>query len=629
MQASVNYSQSNWGSRIGWFSIGPLAGLIIVATILLLTSNSYAEQHRNKVYTGVYVGGLDLSEMSLTEAADTIRVFNATDSATITLIDPGTGQEWTWAHDELGLHVNADKTAELAFQVGRSGQDVEDMWSQFEAWYYGTDIQPVYELDESILFAKIQSVADEVNHIPQNVDILIGQDMPEVVDGQLGRLLDGGDAYERIMLSLGVMRSARIELLIHETLPEITDASQAAAHLDKILGSPIEFYLQQPVDSDDLSRISLSTDQLREWVRTSLVTDDKGISRYRVFIDEVALRGWLEGLAVKIERQPQNARFYFDDPTSELVLVEPHINGRELDVDTTLDRFQAQIITGNRSVPLAVNDLIPTVHSDATAAELGITELIGERTTFFYGSSNNRKHNIARAASNFYGLVVAPGEEFSFNNYLGNISEEDGYETGLIILGGQTIEGVGGGVCQVSTTLFQTVFWAGLDLGQRLEHGYRVGYYDDGEGPGMDATVYNGEEVKVDFTFTNNTPHYLLIENYYNQQYESLTFKMYSTNIGRVVEKSEPVFSNVQEPPADQWIFNSDLGDFEIRQVEYASEGARVYIERVVYNFEGAVRDKDALVSNYIPWRNVYEYGAGLDPNNLPRNWYDLIIGES
>ena len=81
-----------------------------------------------------------------------------------------------------------------------------------------------------------------------------------------------------------------------------------------------------------------------------------------------------------------------------------------------------------------------------------------------------------------------------------------------------------------------------------------------------------------------------------------------------------------QEPPPDEWIFNGELDEFEIRQVEYAAEGAEVYIERVVYNFEGDIRDRDPLVSNYIPWRNVYEYGAGIDPNNLPRNWQDLIV---
>lgn len=626
MQATVNYPRTSWRSRIGWFSVGPLAGLIILATILLLTSNSYADQHRNRVYTGVFVGGHDLSEMTQTEAAEAIQSFSSTSNATITLIDPGTGQEWSWTHNELGLHVDAETTASLAFDVGRSGTEPDRVRSQFNAWYYGTDIQPVYELEESVLFDQIQTVANQINQLPKNAWILADQTQPEVINSQLGRLLDGGDTYERIMLSLGSMQSARIELLVHETLPDIIDASRASVDLDLILGSPIEFYLQQPVDSDDLSRISLSTNQLREWMRIQLVPGANNKTEYDVFIDEVALRGWLLGLAPSIERDAANARFYFDDPTNELVLVEPHSNGRELDIETTIARFNEQITTGNRSVALAINELVPTVHSDATAADLGITELLGERTTYFYGSTNNRKHNIARAASNFYGLVVAPGEQFSFNKFLGDISEEEGYETGLIILGGQTIEGVGGGVCQVSTTLFQTVFWAGLDIGQRLEHGYQVGYYNDGEGPGMDATVYNGDEVQVDFTFTNNTPHYLLIENYYNQQDESLTFKMYSTDIGRVVEKSEPVFNNVRQPDEDDWIFNEELDEFEIRQVEYAAVGAEVYIERVVYNFEGEVRDKDNLVSNYIPWNNVYEYGYGIDPNNLPRNWRDLIV---
>lgn len=626
MQATINFPQSTWRSRIGWFSVGPLAGLIILTTILLLTSSSYTQQHRNRVYTGVFVAGHDLGEMTQEQAADVIRDLSSINNATITLIDPRTQQEWSWTHRELGLQVDAGATVESAFQIGRAGSERDMLRSRFEAWYYGVDIKPVYKLDESILFDQIQTVANQINQIPQNATLLADLENPENAKSQLGRLVDGGDAYERIMLSLNSMQPARIELLVHETLPDIIDTSQASADLKTILASPIEFYLQQPADSNDLVPVSLTTSQLREWVRVQVIPGANGKTEYDVLIDEVALRGWLLGLAPTIERAPENARFYFDDPTSELVLVEPHTNGRELDIETTLARFNEQVTTVNRSVALAINDLIPTVHSDATAAELGITELLGERTTYFYGSSSNRKHNIARAASSFYGLVIAPGEEFSFNKYLGDISLEDGYETGLIIIGGQTIEGVGGGVCQVSTTLFQTVFWAGLDIGQRLEHGYQVGYYNDGEGPGMDATVYNGDEIQVDFTFTNNTPNFLLIENYYNQQYESLTFKMYSTGIGRVVEKSEPIFSNVQEPPADEWIFSEELGEFEIKQVEYAAQGAQVSIERVVYNFEGDVRDKDQLVSNYIPWRNVYEYGFGINPNRLPRNWGDLIL---
>ena len=106
----------------------------------------------------------------------------------------------------------------------------------------------------------------------------------------------------------------------------------------------------------------------------------------------------------------------------------------------------------NPQYPVCRSEVTPIVHSDATGEQLGIVELTSEATTYFYGSPPERMHNIAQAAANFYGIVVAPGELFSFNKYLGEISEEQGYTQGLIIVDGRTIEGIGGGVRQVSTT---------------------------------------------------------------------------------------------------------------------------------------------------------------------------------
>lgn len=275
----------------------------------------------------------------------------------------------------------------------------------------------------------------------------------------------------------------------------------------------------------------------------------------------------------------------------------------------------AQVGTPNRSVPFVVDDIVPTVNSNATAEELGITELITQSTTWFYGSTPERKHNIARAAAQFFGIVVAPGEEFSFNRYLGDVTEDAGFTTGLVIIGGRTVEGVGGGVCQVSTTLYQTAFWSGFPITERLEHGYRVHYYDDGEGPGMDATVFSP---LVDLKFVNNTDHYLLIENYYDEVFESLTFKFYSTDTGRTVEKDGPVFENETPPRPDVWEYNEDLEPDEIIQVDWAVEGARVTVNRRVYDANGNLMyGNEAFVSNYIPWSNIYQYGPGVDPENV------------
>ena len=161
------------------------------------------------------------------------------------------------------------------------------------------------------------------------------------------------------------------------------------------------------------------------------------------------------------------------------------------------------------------------------------------------------------------------------------------------------MRGVGGGVCQVSTTLYQTAFWSGFPIVERWEHGYMVGYYNDGEGPGMDATVFSPI---VDFRFINNTPYHLLIENYYNEEFESLTFKFYSTSMGRRVEKTEPVFENVVPPPEeDVWEFDAEIAEGTVEQYDYATEGARVTVQRQVYNADGELIEEKAFVSNYIP----------------------------
>ena len=331
-----------------------------------------------------------------------------------------------------------------------------------------------------------------------------------------------------------------------------------------------------------------------------------------MIVDENAVRHWLRDYNDQMYRDPVNARFYFNDDTRELVLVSPHVNGRTLNLEATVAQFLEQVGTTNRAVPFVVDEIESAVHAGSTAGEMGITELITETTTWFYGSTDERKHNIARAAANFFGVVIAPGEEFSFNNYLGSVSDADGYEEGFIIVGGRTIRGIGGGVCQVSTTLYQNAFLAGFPITERWEHGFRLHYYDDGEGPGMDATVYSPI---VDMKFINNTPHHLLIENYYNTENEALTFKMYSTSMGREVVKTFPVFENiVPAPEEDVWEYDPDLPAGTVEWIESAVAGADVFVDRKVFNADGEAIIDETVASYYIPNPNVFHYGPGVEP---------------
>lgn len=602
-----------------WFLLPPLTAIIFVLIGLAALIVTYQGQHSDRIYTGVRVGNNDLSKMTRAGATALLaEQMPQAETETIHLHDPSTDQEWHYAPADLGISYDVEKTVAAAYQVGRAEGPFNALWTQFRSWYYGQPVAPIMVLDEGKLEQELNQIADELYRPASDAALNFDGNTMAYTAGQVGRRLDVADTKGRLLAPLTAFREVQLDLLVHQVRPRILDDPETAERAQAILSSPMTLYFQEPLAELDLDRVEVSTGQLAEWLRVEMVGGEAG-NHYNVFVDEQAVRQWLTEIEALVYKAPENARFYFDDNTRKLVLVEPHVNGRALDVEATLAQFMKQVGTANRSMPFVLEAITPTVHSEANAADLGITELVTQSTTWFYGSTPERKHNIARAAAQFFGIVVAPGEEFSFNRYLGNVTEEAGFTTGLIILGGRTVEGVGGGVCQVSTTVYQTAFWAGFPITDRLEHGYRVHYYDDGEGPGMDATVF---EPLVDLKFVNNTEHHLLIENYYNETYESLTFKFYSTRVGRTVEKEGPFFENVVPPKPDVWEYNEELEPGEIKKVDWAVEGADVTVNRRVYDHTGGLMYGDeAFVSNYIPWSNIYQYGPGVDPNAIsPRD---------
>ena len=595
--------------KLRWFLITPVTTIVILGLILAAGLVIYQQWHADRIFTGVSVWGADLSGMDAEEARQALLdAFSYPTEGSIVLTDPRTGREWIRPPAELGVLLDVNATVELAYSVGREGDPLRRLGQQFGSWYHGHQVAPIVIFDENRLDRAIAEIAAEIDRPAQDASLAFNGSEVSFDPASVGRSLDRSDALARLQTPLSSLQQANLQLLIHETQPRVQDTGLAAEQIKSIISGPMSLYLREPLEGVDLDRVKLPVELLANWIRVNVVEDEAGEAATEVVVDENAFRGWLAPYAEQLQRDPVNARFYFDDNTRELVLVEPHVNGRALDIEATTQQFLKQVKTTNRSLPFALQEIVPEVHSQATAADLNITELVSESTTWFHGSSAERKHNIARAASNFYGIVVAPGEEFSFNEILGDVTAEMGYETGLIIFGGRTIEGVGGGVCQVSTTAFQAAFWAGYPIVERWEHGYQVGYYDDGEGPGMDATVYSPI---VDLRFINDTPYNLLIENYYSEANSSLTFKFYSTSLGRTVIKDGPYIENVVPPKPDIWEYNEELEPGEIEQIDWAVEGSDVTVGREVLNSNGELIRQDTFVSHYIPWQNIYQYGDG------------------
>jgi vancomycin resistance protein YoaR len=341
-----------------------------------------------------------------------------------------------------------------------------------------------------------------------------------------------------------------------------------------------------------------------------------GHTQYEVQVNSSQLRQYLMQVAPSLSRTPENPRFIFNDDTHQLEVIQPAVIGRELDVEASINTVQEKMLIGDHTVALVMKRIDPTVTDQTTGESLGITELVHAETSYYYGSSQSRVQNIQAAASKFHGVLVPPGAVFSMASAIGDITLDNGYAEALIIVGGQTVKGVGGGVCQVSTTLFRTAFFSGFPIVERHAHAYRVYYYEKAAGnrldpnmAGLDATVF---VPIVDFKFTNDTPYWLLMETYVNPSNSSITWKFYSTKDGRRVEWDTTGAVNVVPAPDPLYRENPDLAQGEIKQVDWAADGADVTVNRVVYKND-QVYLQDTIYTHYQPWQNVFEYGPGTE----------------
>ena len=260
------------------------------------------------------------------------------------------------------------------------------------------------------------------------------------------------------------------------------------------------------------------------------------------------------------------------------------------------------------SVEIPVSILEPSVpRGEMTAESLGIKSLLGRGISTYKGSIPGRKHNVALTATKIDGTLIPPGVIFSFNDTVGDINRETGFQEAYIIMEGRTVLGDGGGVCQDSTTLFRAALAAGLPVIERRAHAYRVGYYEQNSPPGFDATVYSPT---TDFKFKNDTPAYILIQAKADNQASVLTVELWGTNDGRTAKTTKPIITDQAAPPPDAYQDDPSLPVGTIKQVDWKAWGAKVKFDYHVERRE-EVLSHQTFSSNYHPWQAVFLRGTG------------------
>ena len=585
-------------------------GLLLAVLVLASIIGKYERDYADKIYPGVSVAGVDLSGLTLGQA-----VVNLNAKLTYERFGQlhfSNGQDdWVFTPEALGFSYNPLEVANKAFAIGREKDTLVNLGEQLKARNEGINITPGIVYDQAKAYTVIQGLAAQTNIPLVEPSISLDKTKVNVVTGQAGRTVDILATLRNIEPFLLLQQSGNVPMVIDEQTPVSVNVEDTAQLAESILSQAFTINPADP--SAGQGPWTIETDALASLL-TIEQTEIEGNRSYTLTFHRPALVAYISSIAPGLQKDPVNARMMFNDNTRQLELIANAVAGVSVDIEKSADTILEKLQNGDHQASLVMQTVDPAVKDTSTAAELGITELVAETTSYYYGSAAARIQNIRTAASSFHGVMVGPGEVFSMAEYLTDISLDNGYAEAPIIVGDQTVDGIGGGICQVSTTVFRNAFYGGFPIVERHPHAYRVGYYEqqsngwvDNNLAGLDATVY---VPLVDFKFRNDTPYWLLMETYPTDT--SLTWKFYSTGVGREVDWWTTGVTNVVPPPDPIYREDPDLPTGTIKQVDWPVNGASVEVNRTV-KVNGVVTLQDTIRTIYVAWPAGYTYGPGTD----------------
>jgi vancomycin resistance protein YoaR len=590
-----------------------LLGLAVVLTLLIVWLLAINVLFSNRVLPGVTLNGTSLAGLTESEAVQAIASNYSFPQTGHILLQSG-DKSWTVSPAQLGVYLDAQDSAKQAMAVGR-----KNPLKLFETTLFGYDTSPSFIFDERAALQYLNGLAVLVNQPVKEASLSILNGQVTVVQGQPGRVLDITTSLQSISQQIKKMQDGTVQLSVSEMQPKVLDVTQQGEQVQAILSQPLTINMPANFNSPAVGPWIIAPTDLAGLLTFKEATQGQDTT-ISVEVNKPLMVAYLKSIESQIDQDSQNTRFTFNDNTSQLEVVKSAVVGRKLNLDQSVATINDALLKGDHSAVLQLDTTQPQVTDASTGAELGITQLVSQYTTYFHGSTSERIQNIQTAAGSFFGLLVAPGATLSMSDVLGNISLDNGYAEAAIILGDQTIQGVGGGVCQVSTTLFRTAFFGGYKIDERNPHAYRVKYYEqinssgqhDASLAGLDATVF---VPLVDFKFTNDSQYWLLMETYVSPTNNSLTWKFYSTKDGRNVDWDTTGVQNLVDPPDPKYIEDPSLSAGTIKQTDYAVQGATVIVTRTVSR-GGQVIDSDKFVTKYEPWPDIFAYGPGTE--NIP-----------
>lgn len=577
--------------------------IILQGLSFILTSN-----YLNQVAPGTRVAGIDLATLKMDKAYNKL-VASGGEYMEQPITIKFNNQELEFLPTQLGVELDASATiAEIEFVKF----DNSNLATILSAALTSDDLAYTSNIDVENARQKIEEQFAFDEQKTHNARLAFEDGVLIIVPENAGKAIDTRQLYQDIKDRAGMLSHDPIEVKAYDFAPLVT-AADLEVQLDDIkdkLNQTItlnyenfNFNLQLINNVDwlrfgytDVLNIGETASLDLELPKGSLFEFPEPITlnnQLQIEILEGPFNAYItEKLTPLLETLPEDVKLYTDEEGNTIIEGKGE-NGQTINRDFLIKGVTLAVNSRIDEVPIPIQFQPANVDVSEDLQKLGITELIATGRSAFAGSTWSRIHNINTGINKFQGHIIKPGETFSFNTILGPVEAYTGYKPELVIKPEGTIPEYGGGLCQVSSTMYRAALLAGLPIVERSPHSYAVSYYSQVYGYGLDATIYPGVH---DIQFINDTPAHILIQGYTEDT--RAFFKFYGTSDGRSAELEGPYLGGYHAPGPAQIIETASMAPGTRKQMEVPHTGFNATWYRHLTNAAGETV-KEAIYSQY------------------------------
>ncbi|MBN2848511.1 MAG: VanW family protein [Coriobacteriia bacterium] len=558
-----------------------------LAVVLVVGAGVDLAVAAGRIHPGVQVGEVAVGGMTEPEAAVAISTHVAQKS-----VEPVTvaADDATWqvTAEQVGLSVDATSLAGDAFAVGR-GSFGPAAVERIRAVVAGLTVPLELGYDEAGLGSLVQTVQDVVGMPAVDASVLVEGDEVSLVESAEGLGIDERTAAERIVAAfLADERTVTLDLVA--LAPEITeDGAQGAYEAARtMVSAPVTLYYED-------RRWEVPATVIGDWIgfRRAETSETPTLEAY-IISEEVSAT--VLPMVTEVGKPAKDATF---KASAGVVTIIPAEDGLAADAESLATRLETVLTgPGERTAELTMHR-VPAARTTEDAEKMGIKERISTFTTEFSSANKARVNNIHVLSDALNGTLIPPGGVFGFNETIGERTAAKGYQEANAIVNGELVPQLGGGICQVGTTIFNTVFFSGLPVVERRNHSQYISSYPKGR----DATVSWGGP---DFKFKNDTEYWVLVATSYTNS--SVTISLYGTSPGYDVTYNTGDWTNLIDPPVRE-IPDPDMPVGSKVVEERGVSGRTIVVTRTVSK-GGTVVRTDTFKSVYRPVEEVVRVGT-------------------